>query len=127
MTGLVWFVQIVHYPLMGKVGPREFVDYEIAHTNRTSIVVAPIMLLELFSGLLYLYFQGWPLEWLASFTVNMYLLGLIWLSTFFLQIPLHRHLSGGFDQRAHQRLVRTNWLRTLLWTVRSLLLVAIIF
>jgi hypothetical protein len=46
---------------------------------------------------------------------------LVWLSTAFVQVPLHARLSAGFDTRAHRRLVATNWVRTLSWTARGLL------
>jgi hypothetical protein len=39
-----------------------------------------------------------------------------------LQVPLHTRLARGFDPAAHRQLVRTNWLRTLAWTLRALLL-----
>ncbi len=31
MTGLIWFVQVVHYPLFDLVGRAQFVGYEAAH------------------------------------------------------------------------------------------------
>ena len=46
MTGLIWFVQVVHYPLMARVGGGGFAAYEAAHTNRTAWVVGPAMLAE---------------------------------------------------------------------------------
>ena len=36
MTGLIWFVQVVHYPLFAAVGADQFVAYEVAHQRRTS-------------------------------------------------------------------------------------------
>ena len=42
MVGLVWFVQVVHYPLFGRVGEDEFVAY----SRLTGWVVGPPMLLE---------------------------------------------------------------------------------
>ena len=41
MTGLIWFVQVVHYPLMGLTGKAEFSAYEQRHTLLTTWVVAP--------------------------------------------------------------------------------------
>ena len=46
-----------------------------------------------------------------------------WLVTAGLSVPQHTILASGFDRRAHQILVITNWLRTLVWTLRSALLV----
>jgi hypothetical protein len=123
MAGVIWFVQLVHYPLFARVDRAGFADYEIEHARRTGWVVAPVMLLELGTGALLLAVRpaGLPLGVaVAGFT----LLGVIFLSTFLLQVPLHRSLSGGFLEITHRRLVRTNWLRTAAWTVRAGLLLA---
>ena len=45
---------------------------------------------------------------------------------FFLQVPSHEKLLRAFDRAAHQFLVRSNWLRTLLWSARALLLLFLI-
>ena len=47
MVGLIWMVQIVHYPLFGKVGPDQFVGYQISHQSLTTLVVGPPMLVEI--------------------------------------------------------------------------------
>ena len=43
MVGLLWFVQLVYYPLFALVGPDGFVEYEHSHQQRTSYVVGPLM------------------------------------------------------------------------------------
>jgi len=124
MTGLIWFVQIVHYPLMDRVGDAGFSVYEAAHTKRTTWVVGPLMLVELACALLLVFGPraiGGPLP-----LIGLGCLGLIWGSTAFLQVPMHRILERGFDPRAHARLVRTNWVRTALWSVRSLLAIVLL-
>ncbi len=136
MAGLCWFVQVVHYPLFAAVGTDDFARYEQAHTQRTGWVVAPLMLAELGSGLALLamtwaqgesrgLLQDTPsaLTWLW---ISMALLAAIWLSTFFVQVPLHGLLSSGFDSDAVTRLTRTNWVRTLLWTLRGFILLALL-
>ena len=47
MTGVIWFVQVVHYPLFASVGAEGFSRYEALHATRTGWVVAPLMLCEL--------------------------------------------------------------------------------
>ena len=47
MVGLIWFVQIVHYPLFAGVGADQFSQYEQQHQQLTTYVVMPVMLLEL--------------------------------------------------------------------------------
>ncbi len=118
MAGLIWFVQVVHYPLMGKVGEADFISYENAHTRLTSWVTAPPMLLELGSGAFLLYFSPSSMV----FQANLLGIALLWASTFFIQVPLHNQLSRAFSYRAHRRLVNSNWIRTALWTGRGILL-----
>jgi hypothetical protein len=46
MVGVIWFVQVVHYPLFARVGTPDFSTYSIRHTRLTGLVVGPAMLLE---------------------------------------------------------------------------------
>ena len=41
-------------------------------------------------------------------------------------IPAHERLTHGFDADAHDRLVRTNWLRTAAWTARTVIAVVLV-
>lgn len=118
MLGLIWFVQIVHYPMMSRFAREDFSAAEREHCDRTGFVAAPLMLFEAATGALLL-IGGFhdPL-----FFVSMALLGIIWSSTFLLQVPRHRALLGGWNERAHHRLVATNWIRTACWTLRSIII-----
>ena len=49
----------------------------------------------------------------------------IWASTAFLQVPLHNTLQQSFDSVAHKQLVGTNWIRTLAWSARAILILVI--
>jgi hypothetical protein len=118
MTGVIWFVQIVHYPLMARVGRSGFVAYERLHTRWTTWVVAPPMLVEAGTAVLLALNPGRIPAWQAWNGLGL-VLG-IWLSTAVLQVPQHRKLEAGFDGRAHAHLVRTNWIRVALWTARAL-------
>jgi hypothetical protein len=115
MSGVIWFVQVVHYPLFGRVGKSGFADYETAHARLTSRVVVPLMLIEAVTAVA-LSFQlpDQPLVWWG-----LALLVVIWASTFVVQVPLHRRLESGFDASVHRRLVNTNWVRTVAWTARG--------
>lgn len=125
MTAIAWFVQIVHYPLMHRVGMTRFQEYERGHARRSSLVVTPVMLFELITGV-----------WLAldppevvgepPMLLNAVVLGVLWLSTLRVQRPLHRALAGGYDEGKVNRLVATSWVRTAGWTLRAVLLLALL-
>jgi len=120
MVGLIWFVQVVHYPLFAGVGNLEFPSYEQRHTARTTWVVAPPMLIQGGTAVLLIWFS--PISVAAwSLWTGLGLLGICWLSTAFIQVPCHESLSKVFDPLIHQRLVWTNWLRTAAWTLHGVL------
>jgi hypothetical protein len=116
MTGLIWFVQVVHYPLFAAVGREQFAQYEQAHAALTTYVVGPVMLLELGTAILLAYLRPG-----AASYIGLALLAVIWASTAFLQVPKHNALQHGFDAETHAALVKTNWIRTVCWTARSAL------
>ncbi|MDX2182184.1 MAG: hypothetical protein SFV18_21510 [Bryobacteraceae bacterium] len=118
MTGLIWFVQIVHYPLFDGVGRDGFADYERRHSGATALIVGPVMIVELATALGLVALRpgnvpGWA-AWAGAILVAA-----IWLSTALLQIPEHGNLASGFDAHALRRLIATNWLRTAAWSLRS--------
>ena len=126
MVGLIWFVQVVHYPLAATVGDDAFVAYQHAHMARTSVVVVPAMMVELAA-------TGWLLierpagipdwaPWLGAA-----LLGVVWASTALLQVPAHSALTMGLDEEQVRRLVSTNWIRTIGWSLRGLLALALVY
>ena len=122
LFGLIWFVQIVHYPLHALVGTGEFARYETEHANRTGYVAAPLMILELLTAAALLLRRFRPAAipetqaWLGFVLVV-----LLWLSTGLIQVPLHDRLHRAHSHKAISHLIRSNWIRTFLWTLRSAL------
>jgi hypothetical protein len=108
----------VHYPLFDGVGKPEFPAYEQRHTVLTTWVVVPPMLIELTTAVLLIWFRPTGVtDW--SVWAGLVLVGTIWLSTAFIQVPCHESLSQLFDPLIHRRLVMTNWWRTAAWSLRG--------
>ena len=118
MTGVIWFVQVVHYPLILLVPSSSRITYCKTHAKRTSFVVLPPMLVELGTAIAMCFLASGSIYWF----VNLLLLILIWMSTFLIQVPLHNHLGQKTEDSFVERLVATNWIRTALWTLRSVML-----
>ena len=126
MAGLIWFVQVVHYPLMRAVMTSEFPMYSQNHVRLTGYVVAPLMLIELATAVWLIFIT--PSEtpiWL--WLINLATILFLWLSTFLIQVPIHNKLVQGRDEAAIDKLVRTNWIRTILWTSRVVFLCFVVF
>lgn len=115
MTGIIWFVQLVQYPMLHLTsgdaeGHREY-------TRRMGLAVGPVMLLELALQIMWVLSAPGPRS-----VTGAVLLFIIWASTIFLQVPCHRDLEEQYDPESHKELVRSNWIRTFAWTARALLL-----
>lgn len=125
MAGLIWFVQVVHYPLFVAVGADGFAAYERAHQRLTSFVVGPFMAVE---GVTVLWLFFAPPAGLSRTLplVGGLVLAVVHLSTVLLQVPEHGALSAGYDPARVARLVRTNWVRTVGWSARAVIAAVIV-
>ena len=121
MTGLCWFVQVVHYPLFKVIENHNFPAYERKNAI-TGFITVPIMTIELITGLILLYnYQD------RLYLLNIILLAFIWLSTIIFQVPIHLKLMHEGSPKLITKVIRTNWIRTLSWTARTLLISYIIW
>ena len=94
MTGLIWFVQLVHYPLMASVGADGYREYQRIHEKRTTLAVAPAMFIELGTAIwLVIETPAGVTPWLVW--IGFVLVVLLWLSTVLLQVPWHKKLENG--------------------------------
>jgi hypothetical protein len=121
MTGVTWFVQVVHYPLFAAVGRERFGDYHEAHSRLTTFVVLPPMAVELGTSFA-LVFERPDGVGLAAAVAGALLALVTWLSTALIQVPQHRHLSPD----GVRQLVTGSWLRTIAWTAHSALILAML-
>lgn len=121
MAGIIWFVQVIHYPLFAAVTGPGAAEYARDNQARTAFVVVPPMLVEAVAA-------GWLVVWPPAAigrgpaVVGLTLVGLLWFSTLAVQMPLHARLAReGHAAGVIATLVRSNWPRTLLWTARAIL------
>ena len=120
--GLIWTIQLVHYPSMQYIPKDRFPEYHNFHSIRISILAIPLMFAELVTSIILLY-QNLNNAIQTIFIVNLILVLLIWLSTFLIQVPLHNVLSKEKNTEKLSKLIFSNWIRTILWTARSILMI----
>ena len=118
MTGVIWFVQWVHYPLLAQVPVDRAVETAVEHQRRTGQVLAIPMAVEGFTTLGLLISRPesvqifWP--WFGAV-----LLAVALGSTVIVSVPLHAKMATNPTADVGQRLVVTNWPRTIAWSLRA--------
>jgi hypothetical protein len=124
LVGIIWTVQVVHYPLMARVGEDRFIAYEAAHAPRmAAVVVLPWTVQGVTTAMLLLARPtGVPAALVAAAAVAAAVPVLV---TVVASVPAHARLAGGFDPDVHRRLVATNWIRTASWTAHGAIAVGI--
>lgn len=116
LTGVIWFVQVVQYPGFHKVMDDNFQEFHRFHIVRISFVVTLPMIIELgTSAWLTISFEQF---WLLN-AVGLALVAVIWISTFAVQLTIHRKLQEQQTQQLITQLIHTNWIRTSLWTTKT--------
>lgn len=109
---LIWLIQCLHYPTFLFTDQKRFVHFEVFHTKRISYIVIPLMMSEALCMLM-----------IRDFVV-IAIVSLIWASTFFIQVPCHNKLKHGYDEVVIRKLIRTNWIRTVLWSLKLIYLLS---
>lgn len=120
MVGVIWTIQVVHYPLFVYTDRERFTSFHNEHSRRITWIVGVGMGVELLSALALVVSTpervSRPLV-LIAFGILLS----VHAATILLSIPSHNALGRGWDDSAHRRLVSTNWVRTIGWSLRAAL------
>lgn len=120
MVGLIWVIQVVHYPLFRQVGEDSFLEYERGHTRRMGAVLAVPAISEILTAAALVFVRPDDVPLWLVLAAGAVLAG-IWIMTGLVQAPLHGRLSVGYSAELIDRLVSSNWWRTIGWTIRGAL------
>ena len=120
MVGIIWVIQLLHYPTFHFIKESDYVEFQHFHMQRISFIVVPVMVLELFSAVMLVYYF-----WSNLLILCLIILLVIWLITFVFFTKLHQSLLGGYDKIIVDKLVQINWSRTVLWSLRLIILIYI--
>jgi len=116
---LIWLVQIIIYPGLARIPSNDFVNYHEWYVTRITMVVLPLMICEILIAIAWFFLQDnlfYPI-------VAGSLVILVWCSTFTFQVPIHKSLQAGKDKSKIRRLVATNWIRTVAWSLKAVIVV----
>lgn len=116
LCSLIWIVQVVVYPSFSHVDSNRFARWHELYTRRMGYIVAPLMIAQLVLSVVLVAQK-------ASVYSLLHAVGVVltWLVTFLISVPIHNNLGrSGNRQTQLNKLVRTNWIRTILWSVTFL-------
>ncbi|MBY0317080.1 MAG: hypothetical protein K2Q26_16290 [Bdellovibrionales bacterium] len=118
MCAIIWIIQAIHYPVFSMIDTKRFPEFCGKHTSAMGLLVGPVMILELGTAV------ALVLIHVDYFSItNLIMNAGLWLLTFLVSVPWHNRLAAGYDAYCIERLVRTNWPRTILWTVKAVLMI----
>ena len=120
MVGIIWVIQLLHYPAFHFINDQIYIEFQHFHMQRISFIVIPAMLIELASALLLAYFFR-----SSQTIILLVLLFGIWAITFIFFTNMHQKLTNGYNQSTVDRLIKINWYRTALWSLRLIILLSI--
>lgn len=125
MVGVIWLVQVLQYPMLARFSAAYPGDAAQEHQRRITYVVGPFIAAEGVTALWLLADRPATMG-VVSAWVAAALLGVALGSTVAVQVPLHGRLAAGHDEALARRLITTNWVRTMAWTLRGVVLAMVL-
>ena len=122
MVGVIWVIQLVHYPSFKYVNESDYINFQKYHMSNISYIVFPVMFTELITALIILFFG----EKSLFFVLSLICLFLIWVFTGVLFTKYHSILKEGKDLMIIEKMIKANWIRALLWTMRLIMILFVI-
>lgn len=113
---LIWMVQIAVYPAFRHIKSSTFKGWHAGYTRNMGLIAGPLMIAQLGLALFRIYQQITPESVLYLVAVAG-----TWGTTFGYSVPLHKTLQArGLEPSLVEKLISTNWIRTILWSVIAL-------
>ncbi|MDP0491640.1 MAG: hypothetical protein Q7Q71_11365 [Verrucomicrobiota bacterium JB023] len=114
LFGLIWTIQLVHYPAFRDIELRRFPAFHDRHSRNITFIVLPLMLVEIVTSVLLV------MEHRTALSLSLLVLAAAnWLTTFLIFVPIHRTISRRPRPGDLDGLVNLNWIRTLTWTAAA--------
>ncbi len=112
MAILIWLVQCIIYPVYHHIDHSRFSDWHQNYMGIISLFVMPLMIGQAFLIGLQCFQRssGWAYASALAMLIA-------WAITFLYSVPCHTLLQQqGYDAAITNRLIQTNWFRTIAWT-----------
>ncbi len=125
-AGIFWLLQIVHYPLLRRIGPKDFNDYFKLQSKQEIYFTWFIPTLALLLAISMVLFPIWGLEARDLYIVVILCLVNLLATVLLVRPQLNILASHGYSYVVIKKLVKVNWIRTIGWTLNSLFLLYVL-
>lgn len=125
MIGLVFFVQVVYYPLYKRLKGKLTV-YDEDDIKHMGFLVAPVYFFEFISAIVLVFYKYSDLVYKILSGVNLLLLISIWIVSYILQVRRFGERTVLFLDKMHNFLLTSNWYRTGVWLLRGFIVLAML-
>ena len=121
-VGMIWTLQLNHYPLYARVGRGDFREYIAAHNKLLLLPIVLPGLIAFASSLLLIWWLPAEIpDWSVWLPISLNVA--IVASTVLVQGPAHNALArDGYSESVVRKIITTNWARTVAWTANGLVL-----
>lgn len=123
MTGSIWMVQTVLYPTFNFIDPKRHMQFERLHQQKLSALFIPFMLIEVITSLVLCFSEN---NYFYLIYVNILLVAAILYVTYVVQKPTKSNRGKKRGRNAVKKMIWGNWARTILWSVRALVMLIIV-
>ena len=111
MCVFLWIVQLIIYPSFRHLKRSDFQYWHSRYMKMVGLLMGPIMIIQIVLISYVSYSEPNNVNLL-----KLLLLMMCWLLTLVCSIPMHRKLEQAIlIEDSIERLIRSNWFRTLLW------------
>lgn len=126
LLGVHWTFQLVHFPLLTRVGVNEFQDYQTSHQKRVLWTARIPRMIALALAIILILLDPWGISSIELYLYTGTLLLATLISMAFIR-PLQGMLSQqGYSKKMIQTMTRLYWSRTILSTAGAIILLIIV-
>lgn len=125
VTAILWFMQVVHYPLFAFVDKTRWSEFTERKRRQTMMILYPLMAFEALTGITLILMASQSATYIFL-ALEVGLLAVLHIYNFMYFNALVKKITGPEDSLNHQRCVKMHWIRTAGWSLRLVLLIFII-
>ncbi len=133
VTAIMWYLQVVHFPMLRFIGTDRYELYYHELKMKNTLLFFPLFSLEIFTSIALLLSFTMVSDFNPAVQNQFFLVGFSLILLFILHLvnfqlirPLLSSLHTDVDEKKHKRLLRLQWIRTLGWTSRFIMLLSMI-